>query len=236
MFNVAEELPPLFESIVAQLGDDTEWIVIDGGSTDRTVEILRRFDDGIDYWISEPDRGIYDAMNKGIAASTGEYILHLNAGDRLCRIPREELLQCAADKVDLASFAVEMEGFGTHRPRPGLFLARFAMTWHHQGAFYRREGHIGYDTQYSIAADFDLNQRMITAGKSIRCFNVVVSEMRAGGISSTSATLRENYRVIRRNFGFLYVCVYFVWLRISRIIPPLKLLQEYLKSLAGRAE
>ncbi len=164
VFRAARELPPLLESILANHDQDTEWIVIDGGSDDGTLEILRRYDDAIDYWLSEPDSGIYDAMNKGIAAARGHYVLHLNAGDRLRKIPRQELEECSAEKIDLASFAVDMECFGIHRPRPNQFMSRFAMTCHHQGAFYRREGHMGYDTQYRVAADFDLNQRMTIAG------------------------------------------------------------------------
>lgn len=236
VFRAARELPPLLESILANCGQDTEWIVIDGGSDDGTLEILRRYDDAIDYWMSEPDRGIYDAMNKGIAAATGEYILHLNAGDRLRKIPRQELEECMAEKIDLASFAVDMEGFGIHRPRPNPFMSRFSMTCHHQGAFYRREGHMGYDTQYPIAADFDLNQRMMIAGKSIRCFHIIVSAMGSGGVSSTRMTSREYYRVIGRNFGRRYVWIAFVWFRVSRIIPPLKRVQESMKCLLHRAE
>lgn len=235
VFRAARELPPLLESILAHRDQDTEWIVIDGGSDDGTLEILRRYEDAIDYWLSEPDSGIYDAMNKGVAAATGHYILHLNAGDRLRKIPRQELEACMSEKIDLASFAVDVECFGIHRPRPNRFMSRFALTSHHQGGFYRREGHLGYDTQYPIHADFDLNQRMMIAGKTIRCFHIIVSEMGTGGISSTRRTYRENYRLIRRNFGLPYVWIAFVWLRVSRIIPPLKRVQESMRRLLHRA-
>jgi glycosyltransferase involved in cell wall biosynthesis len=70
-------------SVIEQTFIDVEFIVIDGGSTDGSNEILQRFEDKISYWVSEPDNGIYHAMNKGIKKATGEYLLFLNAGDRL---------------------------------------------------------------------------------------------------------------------------------------------------------
>jgi glycosyltransferase involved in cell wall biosynthesis len=221
VFRALQELPPLLESIVALSADDIEVIVIDGGSDDGTLDVLRRFENSIDYWVSEPDKGIYDAMNKGVAAATGEYILHLNAGDRLRYIPRQELQSCRADKIDLAAFSVDMEGFGIHRPRRSQFMSRFSMTCHHQGTFYRREGHLGYDTQFRVHADFDLNQRMLLAGKSVRCCDVVVSKMGDGGLSA-KCSYRDGYRIIGKNFGFLYVCIAFLWRRVSPVIPPLK--------------
>jgi glycosyltransferase involved in cell wall biosynthesis len=93
-----EALAPLMESIFSNATSDTEIIVIDGGSTDGTAELLEGWNDKIDYWLSEKDTGIYDAMNKGIAAATGKYVLHLNAGDNLFWIPAAELTQCALDQ------------------------------------------------------------------------------------------------------------------------------------------
>jgi glycosyltransferase involved in cell wall biosynthesis len=221
VFRAAHELPSLLESIVAHCGDDTELIVIDGGSGDGTVETLRRFGDAIDYWVSEPDRGIYDAMNKGIAAATGEYILHLNAGDRLREIPRQELERCLADNIDVACFAVDMEGFGIHRPRTG-FLLRITNPWHHQGTFYRRKSHLGYNTQYRIYGDMDLNQRMVKAGKSVRVSNTIVAEQANVGASGSMATYREQYSVIEQNFGHPYVCLAHLWRFVWPFIPTIK--------------
>ena len=102
VFRARQELPSLLESIIALRDDYTELIVIDGGSDDGSIDILRHFDNSIDYWISEADRGIYDAMNKGIAVATGKFVLHINAGDRLLFIPRQELDQSLADNIDVA--------------------------------------------------------------------------------------------------------------------------------------
>lgn len=215
------ELIPLMESIFPFQSDSMEVIVIDGGSKDGTVELLREWNDKIDYWISEPDTGIYDAMNKGLAAASGEYILHLNGGDRLRRIPHDELRQCLADGIAVACFAVKMAGFGIHRPRTG-FLMRFANQWHHQGTFYRRTTHLGYDTQYPIYGDFDLNQRMTKARMPVRLFNLVVAEQVTVGISGNRQTDKEQYLIVKRNFGLGYVWLAVIWHFVSPTFPTIK--------------
>ncbi len=80
-FNAAANLAETIESVVGQTYGDIEYIIIDGGSTDGSLDIINRYASQISYWISEPDKGIYDAMNKGIAHSHGDYILFLNSGD-----------------------------------------------------------------------------------------------------------------------------------------------------------
>jgi len=81
--NNAKGLQKTIESVVNQTFKDLEYIVIDGGSTDGSVEIIKKYADKINYWISEPDTGIYNAMNKGIAVAKGEYLQFLNSGDWL---------------------------------------------------------------------------------------------------------------------------------------------------------
>ena len=91
-------------------------IVIDGGSSDGTVEYLREHGHVVDHWLSEPDCGIYDAMNKGIALARGTYLLHLNAGDSLVRFPKAELEQAKRDGIDVVAFRVALDGRREFRP------------------------------------------------------------------------------------------------------------------------
>jgi glycosyltransferase involved in cell wall biosynthesis len=80
-YNNAIGLRKTIESVVNQTFRDYEYIVIDGGSTDGSVDVIKEYADKIDYWVSEPDKGIYNAMNKGVAAAHGEYTNFLNSGD-----------------------------------------------------------------------------------------------------------------------------------------------------------
>ena len=80
-YNAVDQIEETIKSVVGQTYPDIEYIVIDGGSTDGTTDIIRKYSDKISYWISEPDNGIYDAMNKGILVATGDYINFMNAGD-----------------------------------------------------------------------------------------------------------------------------------------------------------
>jgi glycosyltransferase involved in cell wall biosynthesis len=82
VYNAADCLKETIESVIGQKYPHLEYILVDGGSTDQTLSIIKNYEDFIDYWVSEPDRGLYDAMNKGISLSTGQLIGILNAGDR----------------------------------------------------------------------------------------------------------------------------------------------------------
>jgi len=201
-------LVPLMESIFSHASSDTEIIVIDGGSRDATLDLLQRWSDKIDYWLSEKDDGIYDAMNKGISAATGEYILHLNAGDNLCWIPSAHLMQCKVDKVDVVCFDVLIDRKRIFHPTTG-FLMRIANTWHHQGTFYRRSCHPGYDTRYRVFSDFDVNQKLYRRGCKVRIYPGTVAGFSTGGTSSSHATREEIYSIVRKNYGLVYVPIAF---------------------------
>lgn len=81
-YNAVETLEETMLSVLHQTYPDIEYIIIDGGSTDGTVDIIKKYADRLAYWVSEPDKGIYDAMNKGIDIATGDYINFMNAGDK----------------------------------------------------------------------------------------------------------------------------------------------------------
>lgn len=206
VFHAREDLPGLIESVARLKTDNVEFIVIDGGSEDGTCELLSQYDSVIDYWASEPDKGVYDAMNKGIAVAQGIFLFHLNAGDRLLHIPFRELEAAASNNTDVMAFRVSIDGKKEFRPRHGIAL-RLKNTLHHQGTFYRREGFPSYDVNYRVFADFDTNQRLARNDARIEIFDQVVACHQGGGLSDahTKANVNEFFQVIKRNYGWTHL-------------------------------
>jgi glycosyltransferase involved in cell wall biosynthesis len=213
VFRDKDELGHLIESILLHKNEDLEIVVIDGGSADGTTELLQAFGPQIDYWISEPDKGIYDAMNKGLKAASGDYILHLNAGDRLRAVPWDALRMHAQANVDVVCCRVQIDGEVEYISRTSL-LSKIDNTWHHQGTFYRRVAHLGYDITYRTHGDFDHNQRILRAGLLVKCEPCIVAEHQSGGLSmGGDSGRRETYRSVRTNFGWHYLML--AWLRFQ---------------------
>src|ERR1700761_1705639 len=129
VYNSRPELISLLQSVASHKSQDVELIVIDGGSTDGTLELLQSQDSNIDYWLSEPDRGIYDAMNKGISKARGYFLLHLNAGDQLLSLPIGDLEIARSQDIDIAAFQVLLDGKRKFHPSGGIRL-RFNNTLH----------------------------------------------------------------------------------------------------------
>jgi glycosyltransferase involved in cell wall biosynthesis len=196
------DLPNVVDSILRHKDEDVELIIVDGGSKDGTVEYLQAHESHIDYWISEPDLGIYDAMNKAIAKAKGTYLLHLNAGDQLLQIPKQELLQAKQEGIDVAAYRVSIDGREEFRPASGLSL-RFRNTLHHQGTFFRRDTFPLYNPRYRIFADFDVNQKLALRGARIKLYDSVVAFHANDGVSNRAnkAVDNEFFRVIRENYG-----------------------------------
>ena len=202
LFQARRDLEQLLESILPRMDANMEFIVVDGGSNDGTRELLREHDAHIDYWLSEPDHGVYDAMNKAIAAASGVFLLHLNAGDRLLSIPRRELEALAAGPTAAAAFRVLLDGRREFRPSYGAAL-RFHNTLHHQGTFFRRACFPQYDTSYRVFADFDVNQRLALRGSPVAIFDEVVASYTSGGLSSVASreNIDEFFAIIAKNYG-----------------------------------
>jgi putative colanic acid biosynthesis glycosyltransferase len=155
-------------SVAAQDRALFEWIVVDGGSRDGTVEFLDGLSAGSAVWRSEPDKGIYDAMNKGIACSVGVFCIFMNAGDEFAdgqTLARVAPL-LARERDIVYGDAIEVSEHGEAYKR--AFSAkryRYSMFTHHQAIFYRREILAGgYDCSYRLAADWVLTSRLLQAG------------------------------------------------------------------------
>jgi len=196
--NGERDIEATFASICAFKGPDVEIVVVDGASTDATLDIAKRFADRIDILVSEPDSGIYDAMNKGIRLAHGRFVVHINAGDRLLRVPLSEL-EAAGDAVHAVSFPVLYENGEEFIPAVDWRL-RMANGLHHQGTFYRRTPALVYDANFRTFADFDLNQRLLHAD-NVACLPGAVALHSAVGVSHQRDRFGEIYAIIARNQG-----------------------------------
>lgn len=222
VFNAAETLEQTIRSVVNSKLKNIEYIIIDGGSTDGTVDIIRKYEHLIDYWVSEPDLGIYDAMNKGIGLARGQWIYHLNNGDRLLRLPTV-FATSVPNAVMLISGVVQTSEQVRHIPAAGLSL-RFHNTLHHQGTFYRLTTALQYDTRYKVFADFDMNQNLLQRGAEILLSPEVIAIHGAGGVSHTTDRFFELYQIVRKNYGPLWVAVSFCYFKLRGLRKRLQLL------------
>lgn len=144
VYNKVQEIETTIRSVIAQNYPSIDYIIIDGGSTDGTIEIIKRYNDCISLWISEPDKGIYDAMNKGIIHAKGEWINFMNAGD--CYKSNNILTQLSSyltANIDILRGNIirvyphfKVKSVGVTVQNPGL-IDLFNNTFHHQATLIR---------------------------------------------------------------------------------------------------
>lgn len=214
-YNRAATLGQALDSVAQQQGVRVEHIVIDGGSTDGSVELLRA-QPGIAKLVTEPDSGIYDALNKGLARATGEVVGFLHADDffthervleRVAAAFADPAVEAVYGDLDYVTrdatrvirrwrsgaYAPEKLAQGWMPPHPTLYLRR---------ALYQRLG--GFDTGFRIAADYEFMLRMFSAGVRPAYLPEVLVKMRWGGESNRSLSRilrksREDYAALRRH-------------------------------------
>jgi glycosyltransferase involved in cell wall biosynthesis len=197
--NSARTLGDTLASVNAQTHPDIEHIVIDGGSTDGTQDLARAQGRRVAQLVSEPDRGIYDAMNKGLALATGDVVGFLNADDAfaspaaaaaIARAFDRETLACYGDVVYVsAEDPTRVIRYWRSGPyRRGLCAQGWAPP--HPTLYVRREAvlrHGGFDERLRVAADFEMALRLLdVAGLPVRYIPEVLVRMRAGGVSNGS--------------------------------------------------
>lgn len=234
VYNNHETISAALDSALDQAGVDIELVVIDGGSTDGTLEILRSYADRLHVLVSEPDRGIYDALNKGIQRASGEVVGFLHSDDLFA--DADVLSRIAAAFVDLGVGAVYGDllyvrrdnpdevvrywrsgeyserrmGWGWMPPHPTLYIRRYVY-----------EQHGLFDTSFRIAADYDFILRTLGQNRlGVRYIPEVLVKMRVGGASNRSLRnivrkSSEDLWALRRNgvggFGAL------MWKNLSKL-------------------
>lgn len=218
VLNDAGHIEQTILSVISQTDIEIEYIIVDGGSKDGTLELIGKYKDKISLLISEPDRGVYDAMNKGIKYSTGDFVYFLNSGDVLLnpsilsKIKLEELKERNAiiyGNVVVAYGNIE----ALEKPRPffnskmkfkGIGICHQSMFF--PGKLIRNEK---YDLSYNIAADYDLAYRLWRKGTEFLYRDITIAKYDWGkGISSNPYKLldvyRENARVCHQQLNPLY--------------------------------
>lgn len=190
-FNVADTLADTIDSVLAQGRTDVELIIVDGNSSDGTVELIRSYGDRVAWWISEPDNGIYNAWNKGLRAATGRYLSFVGADDVMLPGALNSYARLAAASPE-AEFLSARVQYGDHQNariigRPwDWHKFRHYMTVAHVGSMHRRTlfDRIGaYDESFAITGDYEL---LLRAGANLKTAYMSEITMRMGvdGISS----------------------------------------------------
>ena len=156
-YNAVSNIEETIESVINQTYPYIEYIIIDGGSKDGTIDIIKKYEDRISNWISEPDKGIYDAMNKGIKLATGEWINFMNSGDTFFSMNTiEELFKKASYKSDIIYGNINLLLLSGEYIQKGDFVSKKEyMPFCHQASFSRTNlmKKYGFDTKYKICAD-----------------------------------------------------------------------------------
>lgn len=212
-FNSEATIRDTIESVLAQTYSDIEYIVVDGASHDNTLDIVREYESRIAMIISEPDKGIYDAMNKGVMAATGDYVGILNSDDVFADVNvvkdladflagnpgldgvYADLVYVQKNSLDKVTRYYSSKEFSPWKIRFGFMCPH--PTFYVKPETFRKFGF--YKLGYRVAADFELMARFFKRGANLKRFSRVMVKMREGGISSTGIWWRihQNMEIVR---------------------------------------
>ena len=208
-YNHRDGLIKTIESVINQTFTDYEYIIIDGGSNDGSLDIIKEYHDQITYWVSEQDKGVYNAMNKGIAQAHGDYINFMNSGDTFYN---NHVLENVRELMDNSDFIIgkdynqdpeTRETFTTILPTRLSMAAFYMWTLPHQSAFICRSlfSKSLYDENLRIVADWKFYmEKIVFEGKKVQMLDLVISNREQGGmsVSQSNKTIEERKKVLSK--------------------------------------
>lgn len=204
-YNSLDMLKKTMQSVDSQTYSNFEYIIVDGNSTDGTPDYLKTYGGKITKYISEPDKGIYDAMNKGVKMSEGDYVIFLNAGDLFAD---ETTLQRIFDgnTYDADVIYGDVIKNGKVKPAEKPHNAH-KMYFCHQSCFTKLEclQQFPFDTKYKMSADFNFFKMLTLNGKTFKQLDIPVAIFDTTGVSNAkrSKGLKENIEVVKEHDNFL---------------------------------
>ena len=205
VYNNAKGLERTIRSSINQNYKNFELLIIDGGSKDDTVDIIKKYSDHVSYWVSEKDNGIYDAMNKGIEAAKGQWLNFMNSGDEFFdNNVLQDISNYLNDLVNLVygdkyySSDIIKANYINNLDLGGIMAC-------HQSMFFRKLD-IRYDLRYKIYSDYDfVCQYYLLNRKSIKKIDRVISLFESGGVSNKPSWQKrfDKYHSVYNRFGVL---------------------------------
>jgi glycosyltransferase involved in cell wall biosynthesis len=217
--------------------DNIQWVCIDGGSSDGSLDFIKQQIHSQDFFCSEKDKGLYDAMNKGIAASKGGFVWFLNAGDTF--FSNETVADClknchSADLLYGETMLVTEEHIqvatrskSTSRKLPGLLNFKSllgGMLVNHQSILLRKSFCPNFDLSYAIAADYDWLCRVLKQNPRTYNTNQILSNFELGGLSSQKVkkSWKERFRIMCSHFGLFQTLIAHIWILFRALIHKIK--------------
>ncbi|MDP3469196.1 MAG: glycosyltransferase family 2 protein [Daejeonella sp.] len=214
VYNNVRDIERTVLSVLNQTYPNIEYLVIDGASTDGTLEILKKYEGRLAKLISEKDKGIYDAMNKGLSLASGDYILFMNSGDELYASETVENVFASAPDADIYYGETEMydedwKSLGQRRHKaPETFTwkdFKYGMSISHQAIYIRKSLTEPYDSQYKLSADIDwIIKAAKKAGKIVNT-RMYVAKYLVGGMSKKKhrQSLIERFHIFSKHYGLI---------------------------------
>lgn len=214
VYNNAKDIERTLLSVLNQTYKNIEYILIDGSSTDGTKDIIYKYKDRLAQFISEPDRGIYDAMNKGLAVATGDYVLFMNSGDEIYDPETVANVFSSAPSADIYYGETEMfdenwKSLGQRRHRaPEHFdwhSFKFGMNVSHQAIYIKRSLTEPYDLQYKYSSDIDWIIKAAKKSSNVVNTHMYVAKYLVGGISKAKhlESLKERFKILSHYYGLI---------------------------------
>ncbi len=231
-YNAGAVLEDTIQSVITQTYRNVEYIIVDGGSKDHTLDIINRYREHIHTLVSEPDKGLYDAMNKGIRLATGDYLCFLNAGDELHEDDTLQLMVHSITRTELPDVLygetaiVDEEG---HFLRMRRLSAPEDLNWKsfkdgmlvcHQAFFPRRELAEPYDLRYRFSADFDWCIRIMKKSHTLHNTHLTLIDYLNEGMTTRNhrASLHERFRIMCRHYGYLSTLARHAWFALRLLL------------------
>lgn len=234
-YNAGKVLEATIQSVISQTYENVEYILVDGGSKDNTLDLVQSYRNRISQLVSEPDQGLYDAMNKGILLATGDYLCFLNAGDKLhdCETLQKVAASLGNKQPDVIygeTAIIDREGQFLHMRRlsapnhlnwksfkQGMLVCHQAFWAHRKLATANL-----YDLQYRFSADFDWCIRIMKNAQHLHNTQLTLIDYLNEGMTTQNhkASLKERFRIMVKHYGWASTILHHIWFVIRLFYKP----------------